>query len=169
MADLLSHTLVNYLVGHRLPRPELRWLVGGAILPDLSSRGLPITLHGLNLRVGRLLGTDAGVAFNVSLELMHSLFGAAFLAVVLAAVLPAHVLGLSRRRAAWMFWLGGLLHVGLDLVQSHVLPGYHPFYPLTKVAWELGWMSPYLSPLFWPVLLPAAWLARSWRRRHGLD
>ena len=52
MADLLTHSLVNYVVGAssgRLRAGEVSWLVSGGLLPDLLSRVPTMALEALPL------------------------------------------------------------------------------------------------------------------------
>ncbi|MFQ5527874.1 MAG: hypothetical protein ACE5GX_16650 [Thermoanaerobaculia bacterium] len=132
MADLLTHLLTaGWLPIRRNREWRLSNVALGALLPDIISN-LPIVIlrpaaNWLSITVPRWL-PDALTAF-------HSPLLFCLLVAWLAALAP---------KASRMFFFrelssGGLLHIAIDLLQDHVVPGaYFPGFPISKRPWDLG-------------------------------
>jgi len=160
VADLVTHVLSAQWVatarGRLLPRPAL---VLGTMLPDYVANG-PIVA----LRV-----VEPFLPWRLPLWLPDALTG--FHAPILYALLCWWLAALvPRARRDGVFgalFLGGLLHIAIDLLQDHVAPGaYYPAYPLWRHPWHLGVLhnegSLLLMPLFAAATLVVAW--PGWRR-----
>lgn len=160
MPDLLTHALVNsVLPAGRLRRRELAVFVFGGAFPDLASR-TPAILMSRLLQPGL---DEAGLSWLIQgCTALHVPVGFLALSVALTAALPAFLLGgLSRRRMALLVALGGLVHLGTDVMQEHLKPAYRYLFPLSMRPLELGWFDADLGFLSWPVLLPlAVWAIR---------
>ena len=161
MADLISHLLVNQLLGQRcLDRRTLAWFVSGAVAPDLASR-LPRMMIQQAMERAWLGPTEAVRAALFGLDVPHTPAGLALLCVAVAALSPAAWLPAAGRRAAggWLL-AGGISHLLFDLLQRHILPGYAYLWPLHDGRWELGWISTEATLAAIPVLAAAVWLTR---------
>lgn len=160
MPDLATHALSAYLltapVRERLPALAA---VSGSLLPDLLAQGLFASAWALDgATPGRLPEWVHDGAY-----LFHTPFALVLLCGWVALLLPA-----AHRRGGFLaLSTGGLLHIGLDLLQDHLGPApYHPLFPFSSLAWEAGWWGTEDSLLVLPVLVPLALLvARRGRRR----
>ena len=160
MADLLSHVLVNQIAGQRvLSRPELACFVSGALLPDLGSRVPRVLLQGA-LRTGLLEPGETARMLVMGVDVPHQPVGFALVCIALGALLPERLAPPHRWRAAWLLYLGGLLHLAADLLQSHIAPGYRYLEPLHPAAFELGVVGTEATLLAIPLLAATAWLTR---------
>jgi hypothetical protein len=79
------------------------------------------------------------------------------LAFTLAQLFPAAV----RRAIFWNLFGGMLLHLALDVLQSHLSSGYLLLWPLSTTGFELRWMGSEDSVFLVPFLVPFTWLV--WR------
>ena len=163
MPDLLTHTLVNLVLpGGRMRRPELVVFVFGGVLPDLVSRVPTLSLARVVQPALLARGVDLDWLIN-GFAALHLPLGYLAATLVLAMAAPGWLLGqLSRWRLWGLLAAGGALHLGLDVMQSHMKPGYRYLFPFSMRPLELGWFDADLGFVTWPVLLPLAWLA--WRR-----
>jgi hypothetical protein len=155
MADLVTHALTVALIRgrHRIDAVTL-WLVTGAILPDLLSRAPFVALRiiqnkgfisGLSLQDDRL---------QLGLNLPHTPAGIILVSVLVSVVLPQWLTTpLPRLRLAGWIAIGGLLHLGVDLLQLHLADGYFLFYPFSVQAFEFGLVRSDGSVLVLPVLV----------------
>jgi hypothetical protein len=162
MADLAAHMLVNHIAAVRwVDRVRLGYFVTGALMPDLASRVPRVVLNQL-VELGWLDSTEGTFRLMLGLDFPHTPLGVFLVAVVVALVLPERLAQPPGRVATWwMLCLGGWLHLGVDLMQSHLAPGYRYFYPFTVRAFELGWISTEQSLVAVPFLgLIAWWLSR---------
>ena len=161
MADLLTHSLVNYVVGAssgRLRAGEVSWLVSGGLLPDLLSRVPTMALEALPLP--QSLSQSLCGVFEGG-ELFHTPVGIAGFALAVCLLLPSvFVAPPGRLRAGALLAAGGLLHIGIDLLQRHLVPGYIPLYPLSRSWFEVGLFPETASHYSWPVLIPLALYVR---------
>jgi hypothetical protein len=73
----------------------------------------------------------------------------------------------QRRVAFWNLFAGGMLHLGVDLLQFHFGMGYLLLFPFSNWDYEVGWMGSEATVPLVPVLLPltvaAAWFR--WKQR----
>lgn len=154
MADLFTHACAAVLV--RLGRPSPAWVptfVAGTCLPDLS-------------RVPQMVFTRLRWDFPAIPEPlcyvwapMHLPVGIALMSYLAALVFPEAV----RRRAFGELLLGGLLHLAVDLMQTHFGMGYLLLFPVSEWDYELGWIGSEDTVRVVPFLVPATALAAWWR------
>ncbi len=149
MADLVTHILSAQWVAlaKRQPRPQTAFVVG-VMLPDLIAN-VPILI----LRAAEpLLPWPRPFWLPDALSSLHSPILYALLCSWLCAWLPAT----TRRRVFVALLSGGFLHIGVDLLQGHVVPGaYYPGFPLIRQPWTLGFLHTESSLLAMPFLLVA--------------
>ena len=165
MPDLLTHSLLNLALpwGH-LRRDELAVFVFGGVLPDFISRVPAMTLgRGVQPLLEEHVDIDWLInGFNV----LHLPVGYAAATIFLATILPRFMIGpASRLRLSALLLAGGAVHLALDMLQSHMWPGYRYLFPFSLRPLELGWFDPDLGFFSWPILLPLAWFA--WSRSKG--
>jgi hypothetical protein len=161
--DLLTHTLLNLVVPWgRLRREELGLFAFGGVLPDLVSR-VP-TLAMARLAQPALLSRGIDLDWLVNgFAALHLPLGYLGVVIACASALPRFLLGsLTRSRICALLLGGGALHLAVDVMQSHMRPGYRYLYPFSMRPLELGWFDADLGFLAWPVLLPLA--LYTWRR-----
>lgn len=158
MADLASHLLVNYIAGVRfLDRSRLPFLVTGALLPDLASR-VPRVLLTAAVEVGWIEPTVSTYRAMLGLDFPHTPVGVVLCAGLVALLLPTRLAAPPGRRAvSTMLCFGGFLHLAVDSLQVHLMPGYRYLYPLSIEAFELGWISTEHSLAAIPLLAGIAW------------
>ena len=165
MADLASHFLVNHIAGVRVvDRARLAFLVSGALMPDLASRVPRVLLNGV-VEQGWIAPSQETFRAMLGLDFPHTPVGVALVACILALALPHRVTQPPGRAAvASMLCLGGWLHLGVDVLQHHLTPGYRYLYPLSIEAFEVGWISTEESIAAVPILALIAWWLGRGRR-----
>jgi hypothetical protein len=158
MADLASHFLINHIAGVRwVDRCRLGFLVSGALMPDLASRVPRVLLNGAVER-GWIESSQGTFRAMLGLDFPHTPLGAALVAVVIALLLPQRLAyPPGRASVAKMLCLGAWIHLGVDLLQHHLMPGYRYLYPFSVEAFELGLISTEESLAAIPVLALVAW------------
>ncbi len=171
MADLITHSCVALLwkVASTPGRPPSanRWrlpngvatFVLGTCLPDLLGRVPAMALTTLRWQV------PAIPEWTVYLwSPFHVPVGILVMSVLAAQAFPTR----ERRRTAIQLAGGGLLHLAVDVLQTHLGIGYLLLFPFSMWDFELGWIGSEATVLVVPFLLPltmfACW-ARWWRRR----
>jgi len=172
MADLVTHSITAVLLrGRRHVDAVTLWLVTGAILPDLLSRG-PF----VGLRVIQNMGffpyhSLQDPRIQLGLNLPHTPAGIILVSVLLSVLLPRWVITpLPRRRFAAWIAMGGFLHLAVDLLQHHLVDGYFLFYPFSVQPFEFGLVRSDGSALALPLLLGvcalvlAPWLKGAMKR-----
>lgn len=166
MADLITHSCVALLwkVASTPGRPPSeRWRLPGGVATFLLGTCLPDLLG----RVPSMALTTLRWQFPAIPEWAVYLWSPFHvpLGILLGSVLVAQVFT-ARREAAWQLAWGGLLHVAVDLLQTHLGIGYLLLFPFSMWDFELGWIGSEATVLIVPVLLPltvlACW-ARWWR------
>lgn len=166
MADLVSHLLLNQLLGQgRLEGATLTWFVSGAVAPDLAGR-VPRAAIQVALEQGWMAPTEAVRSALYGLDVPHTPVGLALLCVLAAALAPARWLPKEGRLSAGAWLLaGGGIHLAADLLQRHIVPGYAYLWPLHSGRWELGWVSTEASLVAIPLLAAAVWIThpKGWR------
>ena len=166
MADLASHLLVNYIAGVRVTdRCKLGFLVTGALLPDLASRVPRVLLTG-TVELGWVAPSVVTYRTMLGLDFPHTPVGVLLCAGLIALLLPARLASPpGRASVTTMLCLGGFIHLAVDALQVHLMPGYRYLYPLSIEAFEIGWISTEHSLAAIPLLGAIAWLLR--RRSAG--
>ncbi|RME22072.1 MAG: hypothetical protein D6798_16680 [Deltaproteobacteria bacterium] len=167
MADLITHGCIALLCkrGQQALRPDaplhLASFVAGNLLPDLLAR-LPAELFTLAAARG---------AFVPPLLLhgwgpFHIPAGMVLTSLMLALLFPP-----AAQRAVFGNLLSGmLLHLAIDLLQSHAGAGYLLLFPLSTRPFELGWIGSEATVVVAPLLVVVtafAWrdrLVAAWRR-----
>ncbi len=157
MADLASHALINWILGARaLDRTSLGWLVTGALVPDLASRVPRVILNAV-VDTGLVTSSTSSVRLVFGLDFPHTPVGVILVAAALALALPFPIVDRPGRAAVGkLLAVGGLIHLAVDLLQRHLVPGYRVLYPFSAEPWELGWIGTETSLAMIPVLLVLA-------------
>jgi len=160
VADLFTHASVAVLA--RLPQRQSAWIatfVAGTCLPDVA-------------RVPAMLLTKARWTMPEIPEWscyvwapLHLPVGVALLSYLVALLFPEA----QRRRAFAELFTGGLLHLAVDLTQSHFGMGYLLFFPFSEWDFELGWIGSEATVRIVPWLVPltAALAWGRWGRRRA--
>ncbi|MEL6350064.1 MAG: metal-dependent hydrolase [Myxococcota bacterium] len=152
MADLVTHAAVAVLVKAATGRPHVAVFVAGNLLPDLLSRLPSIMLN--------MVGAPRAMVY--AWEPMHTPFGMVVAAYFLSLWFPA-----DQRRMIFLNLLGGMfLHLGLDMLQTHLQKGYTLLFPFSMRGFELAVIGseatvPWAIPL--AILAAIAW---RWRTRQ---
>lgn len=168
MADLITHTCMALLckVASRGPAPaDARWpvpptvatFVLGTCLPDLLGRVPPMALTTLRWTMPAIPEWTIYVWGP-----LHMPFGIAVASLLVAQAFRAD----ERRSAALQLTGGGMVHMGVDLLQSHLGAGYLLLFPFSLWDFELGLIGSEDTVRIVPVLLPLTALAcwARWRR-----
>ena len=156
MADLVTHAAVALLLKAATSRRHAAVFVAGTLLPDLLSRvpSMIISASRAFIDVPNLLiyGWDP----------LHTPAG-----MVLSAYAISLLFVAEGRRGVFVNLLGGMfLHMGIDLLQSHLNVGYPLLFPFSTHAYELGLIgSEATVPFAIPLALLAAWV---WRRGRNV-
>jgi hypothetical protein len=153
VADLVTHGCVALLWKGLGDRARAATFVAGTCLPDYLGHAPPMLLARLRWNLPAIpewlvyvwapLHTPAGVA--VGSYLVAHLFPEAERAATLRALLG-----------------GGLLHIAVDLLQSHFGVGYLLFFPFSLWDFELGWIGSEATVFLAPLLVVATWVV--WKR-----
>ena len=153
MADLITHACVAFLAKAPTARTHVAAFVAGTLLPDLVSRVPSSALS----RFGRTV-SPIDPAFIYWWDVLHLPVGMVALAFTLAQLFPAA----TRRAISWNLLGGMLLHLALDVLQSHLSSGYLLLWPLSTTGFELRWMGSEDSVFLVPILVPVTWLVWRW-------
>ena len=152
MADLVTHVAAGVLLKAVTSRTHVAVFVAGTMLPDLLSR-LP-----------SMICSAARVVIDVPSLLIYGWDPLHTPAGMLLSAYAISLLFVAEQRVG-VFWnlLGGMmLHMVIDLLQSHLGVGYPLLFPFSTRAFELGLIgSEATVPLALPLALLAAWV---WRR-----
>ena len=152
MADLVTHAAIGVLLKVATSRKHAAAFVAGTMLPDLLSR------------VPSMIFSAARVFVDVP-ELL--IYGWDPLHMPAGMVVSAYAISMlfvaEQRAGVFVNLLGGmLLHIGVDLLQSHLGVGYPLLFPFSSRAFEFGIIgSEATVPLAIPLAVLAAW---AWRR-----
>jgi len=163
--DLLTHAGLGTLLRIRARRSALVWFVVGSCLPDLASR-----LFGLGIATASwILDFRVSVSVLEATGLAHVPLPYLVLCWFVAMLLPR-----TLRYVAFVnLALGGLLHLGIDTLQTHLNGGYYLLYPFSVRRFELAWIETSDSLALLPWLVPVVaialgsrwWVERRVRRR----
>ena len=155
MADLVTHALSAIILrGTRPLDAALLWFVTGTIVPDLCARAPLVGLRWLQDHGLWAEKTIGSAWIYLGFNLPHTPVGIVLVAIFIAVTIPhwlAHPL--SRRVLAGWIALGGCLHLGVDLLQTHLQAGYFLMYPFSVRGFEFGLVRSDGSALFLPVLI----------------
>ncbi|MFT4979933.1 MAG: hypothetical protein ACI8S6_005845 [Myxococcota bacterium] len=156
MADLVTHAAVGVLVKAITRGPHAAAFIAGNLLPDVLSRLPAMLCSGIDQHIVRL-----PPLLLYGWNPLHMPAG-----MVLAAWLLSMLFDSSVRRGVFWNLLGGMaVHLGLDLLQSHLGVGYALLFPLSHQTHELGWIGSEDTVL---IALPLALFAAVlWRRRRA--
>jgi hypothetical protein len=154
MADLFTHASLAVLVrlGQRHPR-GVATFVAGTCLPDLA-------------RVPAIGLTRARWDHPAIPEWLCYVWAPLHLPIGIAGVAYLGALLFPEPRRRWAFWnlfLGGLFHLLVDLMQTHLGLGYLLFFPFSEWDFELGWIGSETTVLWVPFLVPSTVAAAWWR------
>ncbi len=157
MADLITHTCTAVLwkaaVGPgRDGRTHLPTFLAGVCAPDLLSR---VPSSALTFLRWKLPGIPEWSIYVWGP--LHMPVG-----IVAGSFLLAYLFPQAQRPAALRALVGGgLLHLGVDLLQRHLGVGYLLFYPFSTWDWEAAVIGSEDTvralPLVLPLTLAAAW------------
>jgi hypothetical protein len=133
VADLITHGCVAFLAKAPSARTHVAAFVAGTLLPDLVSR-VP------SAALSRIARTVAPIdpTFIYCWDVLHLPVGMLGLAFALAQLFPAAV---RRARFFWNLFGGMLLHLAVDVMQSHLSSGYLLLWPFSTAGFELRWMG----------------------------
>lgn len=159
MADLITHGCTALLVKAADRRPHhVASFVAGTCVPDLLGRVPPMALtlvHAWWPPFPEWLI----YAWNV----VHLPLGMALTAYVLSFCFAE-----EGRPAIFRNLLGGgALHIGVDLVQTHMGVGYMLCFPFSTWDFELGWIGSEDTVRIVPFLVPITALVCRWRWRRA--
>jgi hypothetical protein len=156
VADLVTHTCVAYLVKKVPDRPFVATFVLGTCLPDLLGRvpNMGLTLLRWHLPWIPEWLLYVWVPFHMPVGVLLFSFLGAFL-------FPESV----RRWAFWNLVGGGMLHLAVDLLQSHIGVGYLLLFPFSLWDFELGWIGSEDTVRIVPFLVPLTLAVAWWRRK----
>lgn len=149
MADLVTHYLVGRVPGTRFDRPVQAAFVLGALLPDLISKPLEDVVRGAD-------------RFYVP---SHTLLGLALYAYAASFLFEERV-----RARAWLgLWIGGSLHVAVDLLKDTMgaAPSAFFLFPFTTRSFEFALYDPAHELWTIPVVILVACLWEWLARRRG--
>lgn len=157
MADLFTHASIAVLA--RLTQSRPTWVatfVAGTCLPDIA-------------RVPTMVLTRARWSFPAIPEPLCYVWAPMHLPVGIGLV--SFVVSLlfreAERRTAFRHLLGGgLLHLLVDLFQSHFGMGYLLFFPFSEWDFEFGLIGSEDTVLLVPFLVPTTALLAAWRWRR---
>ncbi len=155
MPDLVTHACTGFLVKAATRGDLVAAFVAGSVLPDLLSRA-PVEL---------LLLVDTHL-FPVP-EMLIYIWAPTHLptGMVLWSMAFSFLYAESRRKRAFLNLLAGaLLHLVLDLLQSHQGLGYFVFFPFYDKPMELGLLGTESTVWLAPPLVLLTWMV--WRRRR---
>ena len=153
MADLITHACVAFLAKAPTTRTHVPAFVAGTLLPDLVSRVPSAALA----RIGRTVA-PIDPTFIYWWDVLHLPIGMFGLAFTLAQLFPAA----ARRAIFWNLFGGMLLHLGVDVLQSHLSSGYLLLWPFSTTGFELRWMGSEDSVFLVPFLVPVTWAIWRW-------
>ena len=152
MADLVTHAAAGLLLKALTSRKHVAVFVFGALMPDLLSR------------VPSMICSAARVVVEVPTLLIY---GWEPLHTPAGMVVSAYAISLlfvaENRAMIFANLLGGmLLHMAIDLLQSHLGVGYPLLFPFATRAFEVGLIgSEATVPFSIPLALLTLWV---WRR-----
>ncbi len=155
MADLITHAAVGLLIKAATGRRHAAVFVAGSLLPDVLSR-LPSMLMSAARDV-----VDVPVLLIYGWDPLHMPAGMVVVSWGLSLLFPE-----PERRGVFVNLLAGMLvHLALDMLQSHLGVGYPLLFPFSTHAFELGLIG---SEATVPFALPLAAVAaalwwRQWR------
>lgn len=149
MADLVTHCLAARIPTSRIDRPLQAAVVVGTILPDLLSKAHDVVFH-------------APRGFEIP---SHSVVGLAIYAYMASFLFQRPV----RPRAWSALWLGGLIHIAVDLLKDTMESAASAFFlfPFTGETFEFALYDP--LDVLWSIPVAAAILVLwEWSvRRRG--
>ncbi|MSQ03962.1 MAG: hypothetical protein EXR71_19080 [Myxococcales bacterium] len=156
MADLFTHASVAVLA--RLTQSRPVWVatfVAGTCLPDIAR------VPSMVLIQARWRVPDIPEALCYVWAPMHLPVG-----IVLVSYLVSLVFHEAQRRTAFKHLVGGgLLHLLVDLFQSHFGLGYLLFFPLSEWDFEFGLIGSEDTVRLVPFLVPITTVLAVWRWR----
>ncbi len=170
MADLITHSCAALLwkaaTCRAVPRvagqnawplpPTVATFVLGTCLPDLFGRVPSMALTTLRWTVPLIPEWTIYVWGP-----LHMPFG-----ILVMSVLVSQLFGDgTRRTAAMQLTAGGMLHMAVDLLQSHLGAGYLLLFPFSMWDFELGLIGSEDTVRIVPVLLPLTIAVCAWRWR----
>ncbi|MFT5686485.1 MAG: hypothetical protein ACI8RZ_007441 [Myxococcota bacterium] len=152
MADLVTHAAVGLLIKATTSRRHAAVFVAGTLLPDLLSR-----LPSMVCSAARVV-VEVPSLLIYGWDPLHTPAGMLLSSYAISLLFTA-----DQRRGVFLNLLGGmLLHMAVDLLQSHLGVGYPLLFPFSTRAFELGLIG---SEATVPLAIPLAALAVFvWRR-----
>lgn len=159
MPDWLIHMGATYTLGRPMRGWDLRWLLLGAILPDLLPR-----VAGSAIATMDWLEPLREPSVALYLSFLHTPFS------VLLLIAATTVFAADQREALRGLLFGAILHIALDLVQRTLGGGVSLLYPLDlqtfslQIAWYENPVTYALAPTFGVGLLVLAVRQRASRR-----
>jgi len=152
VADLVTHAAVGLLLKSMTARRHTAVFIAGTLLPDLLSR-----LPSMICSAARVV-VEVPSLLIYGWDPLHTPAG-----MLLSSYAISLLFAAEHRRGVFLNMLGGmLLHMAVDLLQSHLGVGYPLLFPFSTHAFELGLIG---SEATVPLAIPLAILAWVvWRR-----
>lgn len=154
MADLITHTCTAIVYKALRNQPHVATFVAGTCLPDLVGRVPAMALTTLRWK-WTWIPEPLIYIFNP----IHLPIGIVLFSAFVALFYPAHQRGWAFRNLLG----GGILHLMVDLLQSHFGVGYLLLFPFSLWDWELGWIGSEDTVRIVPFLLPLTVGLSVWR------
>jgi hypothetical protein len=155
VADLVTHAAIGLLIKAATGRRHAAAFVAGTLLPDLLSR-----LPSMIFSAARVL-VEVPPLLIYGFDPLHTPVGMLLSAYAISLLFVA-----EQRRGVFCNLLAGmLLHMAVDLLQSHLGVGYPLLFPFSTRSFELGLIG---SEATVPLAIPLALVAGVvWRWRGG--
>lgn len=161
MADLITHTCTAVLCQAALDRRgtalrdgRLAVFIAGTCLPDFLGRVPPMAL------------TEARWTFPSIPEWAVYLWGPLHMptGILVTSYLFSFLFPEQGRPSVFRYLLGGgMLHIAVDILQSHFGVGYLLLFPFSLWDYEAGLIGSETTVLIVPFLLPITLLVARWR------
>ena len=159
MADLITHSCVAILLKVVTRTPHLATFVLGTCLPDFLGR-----VPAMGLTVVRWSAPWVPEWTIYLWGPFHMPVG-----IVLTSFVASFAFPSASRRAAFLNLLGGgMLHIGVDVLQRHFGVGYLLLFPFSEWDWEAGLIGSEDTVFLAPVLALVTVFAL-FRRRAAQD
>lgn len=158
MADLITHACTALLWKSATNGPRVAVFVAGTCLPDYLSR-----VPSMGFTVARWYVPWMSEAWVYMWGPLHMPAGILIYSWMFGYLFPAD----RRREAVVNLAGGGLLHMAVDVLQTHYGVGYLLLFPFSTWDWEAGLIGSEDTVRIVPFLLPLTGLAAwaRWRRR----
>lgn len=145
MADMISHTLVGYILKKSSSSQKgMAAFLVGCCLPDFLMHG-----PGVGIQIFcDLFSREQPYLLLMGLGVLHDPLGYTIFCFWISRFLK----GPENQKLLFQnLLLGGALHYLLDIIQIHLNPGYLPLFPLANSPFEVGLIGSETSLYFVPL------------------